>query len=70
MTGSSAREREKGPGKWTASGRDVETLMADLPDGPTRELDIDTKPRSRGLGSYVLVVVVLATGAALWAWLG
>ncbi|MDP2315619.1 MAG: hypothetical protein Q8P41_22155 [Pseudomonadota bacterium] len=66
VTGSSDRAGEKGPGKWTASGRDVEALLADLPSGPTREMDLAPEsPRRYGWLVVVGLVAAAAVGAAV-----
>jgi hypothetical protein len=64
ITNSSAREGEKGPGKWTASGRGVEELMSGLPVGPSRPLDLDADAPRRSPWLVVVGFVALAAAAA------
>jgi hypothetical protein len=61
ISGSHDRDGEKGPGKWTASGRSVEELQAALPAGESRPLKMEQK----GGGSWWMVVGVILLGGAL-----
>jgi hypothetical protein len=66
VTGRSDREAERGAGKWAdAVGRSREELLAELPAGPTRDLNLDPPKRSFpwvALG----IVSVIGSAAALW----
>ncbi len=69
VTGSSDRAHEKGPGKWTESGRDAEELASHLPAGPSRPLRLDDQGKKLGLGWIVAgIVAMLGVAAAFAFW--
>ena len=69
VTQTSDRAHEKGPGKWTESGRDAEELASHLPAGPSRPLRLDDPAPAAGMGWVVVAIVgllVIVAAVAFW----
>jgi hypothetical protein len=69
VTNSTERAHEKGPGKWTETGRTAEELASHLPAGPSRPLRLDDSSSSIGTGWVVAAIVgllVIALLVAFW----
>ncbi len=69
VTQNSDRAHEKGPGKWTESGRDAEELASHLPAGPSRPLRLDDPAPAAGMGWVVVAIVgllVIVAAVAFW----
>ncbi len=61
VTGDSSREAELGQGKWLEQGRTQQELAAQMPDTPTREMDLEGERTPwLKIGALVAVPAVLA----------